>query len=64
MLETLAFVCAYIRRNGYPPLNRELAEALGISAGAASNRMQRLEDAGWIRRGKGLRKLTVVYQPQ
>lgn len=52
--QTLEALCRFADEAGYQPSLRELADLLGLrSASTVHARLQRLEDAGWIRRVEG-----------
>ena len=60
---TLGTIAEWIRLfmadNGYAPTGADMAQAFGISKSGARSYFMRLENAGYIQRGKGLRNLTV-----
>jgi repressor LexA len=48
------FIVDAIKSNGYPPSVREIAEAVSLSSSASvHSHLKKLEDLGYIRRGKG-----------
>lgn len=49
----LEYIDAYIREKGYPPLQKEMAVALGISPEAARKRLVAIEEKGFVARRNG-----------
>jgi Mn-dependent DtxR family transcriptional regulator len=49
-MRTLRFIYDYIKSNDCPPARKEIAEALGVSLGAACNRMHSLFGHGYLRK--------------
>lgn len=54
----------HIRLCGYPPTSTEVAIHFGVARTTGCRWLCKLEDKGYIRRGKGLRNLTITYLPQ
>jgi len=48
-VRTLRFIYDYINSNDCPPTRKEIAEELGISIGAAYDRIQQLFGYGYLR---------------
>ena len=48
-IRVLRFIYDYIKSNDSPPTRKEIAEALGISIGAAYDRIQHLFGQGYLR---------------
>jgi len=62
------FIVDSIKSIGYPPSVREIAEAVGLSSSATVHaHLKKLEDLGYIRRGKGSSRtieiLNSAYKP-
>lgn len=57
--EITVWIKLFITDNGYAPCSSELALAFGVTKSAARKYLLRAEEHGYIRRGKGIRNLTV-----
>ena len=53
-----------VRRDGYPPTLREIAEAAGLaSTSSVAYQLSTLEKKGYLSRGSGRPRTAVVYPP-
>ncbi len=57
---TLKAIKKFTKRHGYPPTILELAEELGISKTASHNRLDRLEEFGYVSRSHMLSRSTTI----
>lgn len=62
--ETLCTIDDYINTKHYAPLVYEIAQILKVGTKYASYRLNELEQAGYIRRGKGLRSIEIIKRPK
>jgi len=49
----------FVRVNGYAPTGADVARSFGVAPTTGRAWLSRLEEQGYIRRGKGIRNLTV-----
>ncbi len=62
---TLAKLCVFIERNGFPPTMSELGDLLGITSASAFNLVKQLERKGYVRRhARKARNLQVLREPE
>lgn len=58
----LEFIRDYILRNGFPPTIREIGKAVGLeSLRGVTNNLEKLEQAGCIKRGRAPRAIQIVH---
>jgi DNA-binding Lrp family transcriptional regulator len=61
--KALRVIISHQEKNGRPPSQGELAEALGVSKTAARWRLAKLAEAGAITRAPGVARGIEVYDP-
>ena len=57
---TWSYILGYLADHDYPPMLREIGMKLGVTKQRISQLVDALVRKGWIRKGKGYRKIKLV----